>query len=178
MSLALYARVSNDRQREEGTIASQVQELREFAAAEDLDVEERHVYLDDGRSGYYLDRPGLDALRDAARDGLVDTVLVHDPDRLSRKYAYQVLLLEEFARWQVTVRFLRTPPAESPEQRLLLQMQGVIAEYERARITERTRRGKLFWARQGRPGGGRVPYGYKRVRPQPSDPPSRPALAS
>ena len=172
MSLALYARVSNDRQREEGTIASQVQELRECAAAEGLHVEERHVYLDDGRSGYYLDRPGLDALRDAARDGLVDTVLVHDPDRLSRKYAYQVLLLEEFARWQVTVRFLRSPPAENPEQRLLVQMQGVIAEYERARITERTRRGKLFWARQGRPGGGRVPYGYKRVRAEPSDPPS------
>ncbi len=172
MSLALYARVSNDRQREEGTIASQVQELREFASAEGLNVEERHVYLDDGRSGYYLDRPGLDALRDAARDGLVDTVLVHDPDRLSRKYAYQVLLLEEFARWEVTVRFLRSPPAENPEQRLLVQMQGVIAEYERARITERTRRGKLFWARQGRPGGGRVPYGYKRVRAEPSDPPS------
>ena len=172
MSLALYARVSNDRQREEGTIASQVQELREFAAAEGFSVEERHVYLDDGKSGYYLDRPGLDALRDAARDGLVDTVLVHDPDRLSRKYAYQVLLLEEFARWQVTVRFLKSPPAESPEQRLLVQMQGVIAEYERARITERTRRGKLFWARQGRPGGGRVPYGYTRVRPEPSQPPS------
>ncbi len=172
MSLALYARVSNDRQREEGTIASQVAELREVAVAEGFRVEERHVYLDDGRSGYYLDRPGLDALRDAARDGLVDTVLVHDPDRLSRKYAYQVLLLEEFARWQVTVRFLRSPPAESPEQRLLVQMQGVIAEYERARITERTRRGKLYWARQGRPGGGRVPYGYKRVRLQPSDPPS------
>jgi site-specific DNA recombinase len=144
MSVAIYARVSSDRQREEGTIASQVQQLKDFAAEQGQCPEDRHIYLDDGRSGYYLDRPGLDALRDAARDGLVDTVLVQDPDRLSRKYAYQVLLLEEFARWQVTVRFLRSPPAESPEQRLLVQMQGVIAEYERARITERTRRGRLL----------------------------------
>jgi DNA invertase Pin-like site-specific DNA recombinase len=165
MSVAIYARVSSDRQREEGTIASQVQQLKDFASAQGQCPEERHIYLDDGRSGYYLDRPGLDALRDAARDGLVDTVLVQDPDRLSRKYAYQVLLLEEFARWQVTVRFLRSPPAESPEQRLLVQMQGVIAEYERARITERTRRGRLFLARQGRPVSGLVPYGYRRVRP-------------
>ncbi len=164
MSVAIYARVSSDRQKEEGTIASQVQQLKDFAAAQGLAVEERHFYLDDGKSGYYLDRPGLDALRDAARDGLVDTVLVQDPDRLSRKYAYQVLLLEEFARWQVTVRFLRSPPAESPEQKLLVQMQGVIAEYERARITERTRRGRIFRARQGQPMSGRVPYGYRRVR--------------
>jgi len=172
MSVAIYARVSSDRQREEGTIASQVQQLKDFAADQGQCPEERHIYLDDGRSGYYLDRPGLDALRDAARDGLVDTVLVQDPDRLSRKYAYQVLLLEEFARWQVTVRFLRSPPAESPEQRLLVQMQGVIAEYERARITERTRRGRLFLARQGRPVSGRVPYGYRRVRPDRAQPPS------
>jgi len=172
MSLAIYARVSNDRQREEGTIGSQVQQLKESAAAEGQTVEDRHIYLDDGRSGYYLDRPGLDALRDAARDGLIETILVHDPDRLSRKYAYQVLLLEEFARWQVTVRFLRSPPAESPEQRLLVQMQGVIAEYERARICERTRRGRLFWARQGRPVSGRVPYGYRRVRGNGDQPPS------
>jgi site-specific DNA recombinase len=171
MSLAIYARVSSDRQREEGTIGSQVQHLREFAASEDLVVDERHIYLDDGRSGYYLERPGLDALRDAARDGLVDTVLVHDPDRLSRKYAYQVLLLEEFARWQVKVRFLHSPPAESPEQRLLVQIQGVIAEYERTKIVERSRRGKLYWARQGRPVSGRVPYGYRRLRPDRDQPP-------
>ncbi len=172
MSVALYARVSSDRQRDEGTIASQVQQLKDFAAAEGLWPDDRHIYLDDGQSGYYLDRPGLDALRDAARDGLVETVLVQDPDRLSRKYAYQVLLLEEFARWQVVVRFLKQPPPESPEQRLLVQIQGVIAEYERAKITERTRRGRLFWARQGRPVPGRVPYGYTRIPRQGDEPPS------
>jgi site-specific DNA recombinase len=161
MSVALYARVSSDKQREEGTIASQLQELRQFAERESLCLDERHIYLDEGKSGYYLDRPGLDALRDAARDGLVDLVLMHDPDRLSRKYAYQVLLLEEFKRWQVDIRFLKQPPAESDEQRLLVQIQGVIAEYERARIMERTRRGRLYWARQGHPVCGRVPYGYR-----------------
>jgi site-specific DNA recombinase len=164
MTVALYARVSSDRQREEGTIASQLQELRQFAEGEGLFLDERHVYLDEGKSGYYLDRPGLDALRDAARDGLVDLVLMHDPDRLSRKYAYQVLLLEEFKRWHVDIRFLKQPPAESDEQRLLVQIQGVIAEYERARIMERTRRGRLYWARQGHPVCARVPYGHRYVQ--------------
>ena len=102
-------------------------------------------------SGYYFERPGLDRLRDAARDGLIDVVLVHDPDRLARRYAYQVLLIEELQRWAVQVRFIEQPPADSPDQKLLVQIQGAIAEYERARILERTRRGRLFWARQGRP---------------------------
>ncbi len=98
-------------------------------------------------------------------------ILMLDPDRLSRKYAYQVLLLEEFKRWEVEVRFLRQPP-DNPEQQLLVQIQGVIAEYERARIMERTRRGRLYWARQGRPVSARVPYGYKYVRQDRKEPPS------
>ena len=172
MTVALYARVSSDRQREEGTIASQLQELRQFAQRESLCLDEHHIYLDEGKSGYYLERPGLDALRDVARDGLVDLVLVHDPDRLSRKYAYQVLLLEEFKRWKVDVRFLKQLPAESDEQRLLVQIQGVIAEYERARIMERTRRGRLYWARQGHPVCARVPYGYRYVQREKNERPS------
>ena len=85
MITAFYARVSSDRQKEEKTISSQLQELRDFAAKEDLKIDEKHIYLDEAVSGYYLDRPGLDALRDAARDGLIDMILVHDPDRFSRK---------------------------------------------------------------------------------------------
>ena len=172
MIVALYARVSSDRQKEEQTISSQLQELREFADKEGLTVNDHHVYLDDGESGYYLDRPGLDRLRDAARDGLIDMILLLDPDRLSRKYAYQVLLLEEFKRWEVAIRFLRQPPPDNPEQQLLIQIQGVIAEYERARIMERTRRGRLYWARQGRPVSARVPYGYRYIRHNRKEPPS------
>ena len=172
MITALYARVSSDRQKEEGTISSQLQELREFATGEGLQLNDHHVYVDDGKSGYYLDRPGLDALRDAARDGLIDMILMQDPDRISRKYAYQVLLLEEFKKWGVEVRFLKQPPQDSPEQRLLIQIQGVIAEYERARIMERTRRGRLYWARQGRPVAARVPYGYRYIPRSKKDAPS------
>jgi site-specific DNA recombinase len=172
MTVAMYARVSSDRQKEEQTIGSQLQELYALASKEGLTVDERHVYIDDGQSGYYLDRPALDRLRDAARDGLIDILLVLDPDRLSRKYAYQVLLLEEFKRWEVQIRFLRQPPADNPEQQLLVQIQGVIAEYERARIMERTRRGRLYWARQGRAVSPRVPYGYTYIPRNKKDPSS------
>jgi site-specific DNA recombinase len=163
MTVAVYARVSSDRQKEEETISSQLQQLRDFAAGNNVSLDDAHLYLDDGASGYYLDRPALDRLRDAARDGLIDILLVQNPDRLARKYAYQVLLLEEFSRWGVQVRFLQQPPPESPEQLLLVQIQGVISEYERARIMERTRRGRIYWARQGRPVCSHVPFGYRYI---------------
>ena len=172
MIVAIYARVSSDRQKETETISSQVQELQEFAAREGFAIDERHIYCDEGESGYYLDRPALDRLRDAARDGLIDALLVQNPDRLARRYAYQVLLLEEFKRWEVAVRFLKQPPPDSPEQKLLVQIQGVISEYERARIMERTRRGRLYWARQGRPVCSHVPFGYRYIPRNRDEPPS------
>lgn len=172
MRVAMYARVSDDQQKEQQTIESQLAEVRQFASQHNWPLDEQHIYVDDGKSGFYLDRPALDRLRDAARDGLIDLLLVHDPDRFSRKYAYQVLLLEEFQRWGVEVRFLKQPPGDTPEQKLLVQIQGVIAEYERARILERTRRGRLFWARQGRPVIAKVPFGYRYLRRKDNDPPS------
>ncbi len=172
MIVALYARVSSDRQKEEQTISSQLEALSEFAAKEGLKIDKRHVYIDDGVSGYYLDRAGLDTLRDAARDGLIDMLLVLDPDRFSRKYAYKVLMLEELKRWSVDVRFLKHPAIDSPEKQLLIQIQGVIAEYERAKIMERTMRGRLYWIPQGRPISSRVPYGYRHIPRSKNNPPS------
>jgi site-specific DNA recombinase len=164
MRVAVYARVSDDLQKEKQTIDSQLAEVRQFAKEQNWPLDEQHIYADDGCSGFYFERPALDRLRDAARDGLIDLLLVHDPDRFSRRYAYQVLLLEEFQRWGVEVRFIKQPPPDNPEQQLLVQIQGVIAEYERARILERTRRGRLYWARQGRPVSSHVPYGYRYLR--------------
>ncbi len=164
MKVGLYAGVSTDRQRESQTIQSQLEALSNFAANEGLTVEDCHVYVDDGHSGYHFERPGLDRLRDAARDGLLDIVIVHNPDRLARRYAYQVLLLEELERFGVELRFVEQPPPDSPDQMLLVQIQGAISEYERARIVERTRRGRLYWARQGRPVCARVPFGYRYVQ--------------
>jgi len=162
---AIYARVSSDRQKEEQTIASQTSALRAYAAEHGYQVPEGWCFEDEGWSGGTLVRPGLERLRDLAAQGQLDAVLVYSPDRLSRKYAYQVLLLEEFARAGTAVVFVRAPRAETPEEVLLLQVQGMIAEYEKAQIGERTRRGKRHRARCGLVNVlSGAPYGYRYVR--------------
>ena len=115
-------------------------------------------YTDEGLSGARLDRPGLDALRDAAEAGHIEGVWCLSADRLARMYAYQVIVLDELSRHGVTVRFHDTPRIEDdPQARLLTQVQGVIAEYERAKIAERYRRGKLWRARAGEVIAWKVP---------------------
>jgi site-specific DNA recombinase len=162
MRVALYARVSSDGQAARGTVGSQVQALRAAAATADHTIVAE--FVDDGYSGARLDRPGLDALRDHAEAGAFEVVWCLTPDRLARAYAYQVLVLDELARLGVTVRFVDAPPIDDdPQARLLVQMQGVIAEYERAKIAERHRRGKLYRVRAGEAVFWRVPYGYRRV---------------
>ena len=89
MRAAIYARVSTERQEQQQTIGSQVATLRDWAAARDHVLAEAHVFRDEGYSGSRLDRPALDALRDAVRDAAVDVVAVFSPDRLARKYAYR-----------------------------------------------------------------------------------------
>jgi site-specific DNA recombinase len=162
---ALYARVSSDRQREQETISSQTAALQAYAAEHGYVVPAEWVFEDDGYSGTTLVRPGLEALRDLAAAGDMATVLVAAPDRLSRKYAYQILLTEEFARRGVTVVYLNGPPANTPEEHLLVQVQGMIAEYERAQLLERTRRGKRHKARCGSVNAlSAAPYGYRYVK--------------
>jgi site-specific DNA recombinase len=123
------------------------------------------VFQDEGYSGAILVRPGLEALRDLAAEGQIAAVLIYSPDRLSRKYAYQVLLSEELSRCGVELIFLKAPAVATPEDQLLVQFQGMIAEYERAQIAERCRRGKKHMAQQG---GVNVlsgaPFGYRYVR--------------
>jgi site-specific DNA recombinase len=165
MRAAIYARVSTASQQQRGTIGSQVAALRERVAGEGQELVAE--FCDDGHSGARLDRPGLDALRDAAEAGLIDTVWCLSPDRLARVYAYQVIVLDELARHGVAVRFSDAPPiGDDPQAKLLTQVQGVIAEYERAKIAERYRRGKLFRSRAGEVIAWRTPYGYHRL---PSD---------
>jgi site-specific DNA recombinase len=162
---AIYTRVSSDRQKQEGTIASQRAALMEYAQAQDWMVPAEWIFEDEGFSGAVLNRPGLERLRDLVAEGQVEIVLAHAPDRLSRKYAYQVLLIEEFARLGVETRFLKAPAAQTPEEQLLVQFQGMIAEYERALIAERTRRGKRYRAKAGSVSVlGVAPYGYRYVR--------------
>ncbi|MGH7764116.1 MAG: recombinase family protein, partial [Candidatus Dormibacteraceae bacterium] len=170
MKVALYARVSTEAQEARGTIGSQLEALRSRAARDGHQVVAE--FLDDGYSGSRLDRPGLDALRDGAEVGLFEAALCLTPDRLARAYAYQFLVLEELTRLGVKTLFTDAPAGldDDPQVRLLTQVQGVIAEYERAKIAERYRRGKLFRARAGEPIAWKVSYGYRRVPRAPGSP--------
>jgi site-specific DNA recombinase len=162
---AIYARVSSDRQKENHTIASQTAALIEYAQTHEYSVPQEWIFQDEGYSGAILARPGLEALRDLAAEGQIAAALIYSPDRLSRKYAYQVLLSEELSRCGVELIFLKAPAGATPEDQLLVQFQGMIAEYERAQIAERCRRGKRHMAQRG---GVNVlsgaPYGYRYVR--------------
>jgi site-specific DNA recombinase len=162
---AIYARVSSDRQKENHTIASQTAALIEYAEANGYTVPAEWVFQDEGYSGANLVRPGLEALRDLAAEGQIRAALVYSPDRLSRKYAYQVLLAEELSRCGVELVFLKAPAGTSPEDQLLVQFQGMIAEYERAQIVERSRRGKRHKAQEGLVNVlSGAPYGYRYMR--------------
>jgi site-specific DNA recombinase len=162
---AIYARVSGQRQKEEQTVGSQVAECKTAAASWGLEVPEGWVFTDEGYSGASLVRPALERLRDLAAQVPVDVVVCYSPDRLARKLAYQTLLIDELNKAGSEVRFVKARKVETPEDEMMLQFQGMMAEYERALIMERTRRGKAFRARAGVVNVlGGAPYGYRYVR--------------
>ena len=170
LRVALYARVSSERQAQEGTIASQLEALDRRIRDDGSDCDPELRFVDDGVSGTVLLRPGLERLRDQAAAGSFDRLYVQDPDRFSRKYAYQVLILEELARCGVEVVFLCNPHSDDPAKNLLVQVQGMIAEYERAKIMERSRRGKQHAARRGSVSVlSAAPYGYRYIRKRDGD---------
>ena len=161
---ALYARVSSESQARDNTIASQVCALRERIAIDGFQLEPDHNYVDEGYSGAILFRPALERLRDAVAGGHVARIYVHAPDRLARRYAHQVLLIDEFRRAGAEVVFLNHPIGGTAEDDLLLQVQGVIAEYERAKILERGRRGRRHAAQSGSVSAlTGAPFGYRYV---------------
>ena len=168
---ALYARVSSEQQAEAGTIGSQVEALLERAQADGATIEEEMKFVDEGHSGATLVRPALERLRDLVSAGAVDRLYVHSPDRLARKYAYQVLLVEELQQHGVELVFLNHELGQTPEQDLLLQVQGMVAEYERAKIMERSRRGKRHAASRGSINVlAGAPYGYRYITRQEGGP--------
>jgi len=161
---ALYARVSSERQAEAHTVESQVAALRERIARDGLHLSDELQFIDEGYSGATLVRPALERLRDAVAVGAVDRLYVHSPDRLARKYAYQVLLVDELQHAGVEVVFLNRELGQTPEDELLLQVQGMMAEYERAKILERHRRGKRHAAHAGSVNVlVAAPYGYRYI---------------
>lgn len=174
-NVALYARVSSEQQAEAGTIKSQVSSLLEKISADGLALPNAQLqFIDDGHSGATLIRPALERLRDCVFNGLVDCVYVHSPDRLARKYAYQILLMDEFQKAGAKIVFLNREIGKTPEDDLLLQVQGMMAEYERAKILERSRRGKLQGAKRGTVNVlSGAPYGYRYVGKHDGDGQSR-----
>ena len=171
---ALYVRVSSGQQEKEKTIASQLDALQALARERGFPVPSEGIFQDDGYSGTTLARPGLDALRDRAAEGRLRRVLVYDPDRLARNYVHQEVLKEELQKHGAEVIFAQRPLANTPEDRLLGQVQASFAEYERTKIVERTRRGKLYRAKMGLylNWEGHPPYGY-RVLPGGKGEPTR-----
>jgi len=161
---ALYARVSSKQQAEAKTIASQREALQARLQADGLRLEAELCFIDEGYSGGTLLRPALERLRDQAAAGAFDRLYVHSPDRLARHYPYQVLLVEELQRYGIEIVFLNHDIGHSPEDNLLLQVQGMMAEYERAKILERSRRGKRHAARAGVINVlSGAPYGYRYI---------------
>jgi site-specific DNA recombinase len=161
---ALYARVSTDTQEREDTVARQVDLLYQTASAYHDEVLPGAVCIAAGSSGTRLERPALERLRDLVAEGVFAGLLVTAPDRLARREAYQVVVVEECIRGGCEVIWVPPSPGPSPAEQMRLQRQGVFAEYERALIHERTRRGRLFAARQGRVNWGTPPSGYTYVR--------------
>lgn len=169
-SAAIYARVSSETQEQEETIQSQLAALRVFASEHGYVVV--NEYTDNGWSGESIARPGLDKLRDNVSEKNFDVVLIHSPDRLMRKYVYQEIIREEFQKRGVSLIFLNRPIGDTPEDNMLLGMQGLIAEYEKAKILERTRRGKIHKAKQGILQSGVNIYGFRYI-PKTKDQPGR-----
>ena len=176
--MALYARVSSEQQAQAQTIQSQLAALRERIEGDGGRICPEHEFIDAGYSGSTLIRPALERRRDAVAAGEVERVYGYSPDRLARKYAYQVRRVDELQRAGVELVFFNRPLGQSPEDELLLQMQGMIAEYERAQMLERSRRGKRHKAQQGSVNvlcG--APYGY-RISPGPKGAAARCATRS
>lgn len=169
--VALYARVSTPNQSQAQTIEHQLERLQNHAHEHGWQLQEQHIFRDDGRSGATLNRPGLDRLRDVIRARDIEAVLITAPDRLARNYVHQMILLEEFERAGCQVEFLERPMSQDPHDKLLLQIRSAVAEYERELITDRMRRGRQSKYRAGlllpwtRP-----PYGYRLGVENPRNP--------
>ncbi|MCC6568574.1 MAG: recombinase family protein [Anaerolineales bacterium] len=161
---AVYARVSTLQQEQEATIDSQVAEVERYAREKGYRLSKEYYFLDQAISGAQLARPALDRLRDLAGEGLFEAVLCLSPDRLSRQYAHQWIILEELKRAGIKVAFINQPSMEdNPQGQLLLGIQGLFSEYERAVITDRLRRGKLHRVRQDGLVNPVPPYGYRYI---------------
>lgn len=158
---ALYARVSTGRQEQEATIESQIAEIKARIETDGNILSEENIFLDDGWSGELLVRPDLDKMRDAAKNGIFQVLYVYDRGRLSRVFYHQELIIDELRNKDIQFTSLHDINALTPEEQVLQSMQGVFHQYERVKIFERFRRGKLYKAKMGIMINGSSLYGWK-----------------
>ncbi|OGH23831.1 MAG: hypothetical protein A2629_00095 [Candidatus Levybacteria bacterium RIFCSPHIGHO2_01_FULL_41_15] len=160
--IATYARVSTSKQEEEQTIKTQLNTLEEFSKKNDYTIVQS--YIDEGWSGDILARPSLDQLRQEAKEKKWEAVLIYDPDRLARRYSYQELVMDELREAGIEVIFVTISAPKNPEDKILHGVRGLFAEYERVKITERFRLGKLRKVKEGHILTTEAPYGYTYIR--------------
>lgn len=161
---ALYARVSTSNQEEEATIKSQRAAIEKYIQDKQYELPEDYKFLDQAVSGAYLERPALDELRHLAAESAFSILVCYSPDRLSRRYAHQWVIIDELKRRGVRVEFVNQPDlGDNPQAQLLLGVQGLFSEYERAMIKERLRLGRLYKIRTGQLMHNAPPYGYRYI---------------
>jgi site-specific DNA recombinase len=171
MRIAMYIRVSTQRQAQTQTSEQQLERLQAHARQQNWIVPLENIFRDDGYSGATLKRPGLDRLRDRVADRELDLILITAPDRLARNFVHQVLLLEEIEKYGCQVHFLDRPMSQDPHDQLLLQIRGAVAEYERSLISDRMRRGRQRKLEAGLLLPWKRPlYGYRMDPDHPRDP--------
>ena len=171
MRVAAYVRVSTSRQVKLETIEQQLEMVRKYAREKGWELPEEKTFRDDGYSGTTLKRPALDALRDKTRLREFEVVVVASPDRLARNYVHQMVLIEELEKVGCRVEFVERPMSSEPNDQLLLQIRGAVAEYERTLLSERMRRGRLAKYKAGLllP-WTHTPYGLRVDPDRPRDP--------
>ena len=162
--IATYARVSTSHQEEQQTIKNQVLSLKEFSQKNGHTIVEE--YVDDGWSGDILARPALDKLRQDAKNKVWEAILIYDPDRLARRYSYQELIMDELKEAGIEVLFVTVPSPKNSEDKILHGVRGLFAEYERAKISERYRLGKLRKVKEGHILVSEPRYGYDYIPKQ------------
>jgi site-specific DNA recombinase len=171
MRVAAYVRVSTSRQVKLQTIEQQLERVRKHALEKGWELPDENVFRDDGYSATILGRPGLDALGDRARARDLEVVVALSPDRLARNYVHQMVLIEELEKNACKAEFVERPMSSEPNDQLLLQIRGAVAEYERTLLSERMRRGRLAKYKAGLllP-WTHTPYGLRVDPDRPRDP--------
>jgi site-specific DNA recombinase len=156
--VAIYGRVSSSNQEQEGTIETQLSAVNDFASKNGYVIVQK--YTDEGWSGDSIVRPALDQLRMDAKKKIWSAVIMYDPDRLARRYSYQELVMDELREAGIELIFVTVTAPKNSEDKILYGVRGLFAEYERAKIAERFRLGKVRKANEGHVIASEAPYGY------------------